>query len=111
MSRNVDYDKDPIYIVQGDGWDMSFSVAQSGVAYDITGMQVDINVEDQVGNVIKAISSAGTSPEITIATSTYSIDATPFTIPGIFGYSVVLTNAGVEKTIAKSNIHVTKRTS
>jgi len=65
MSRNVDYDKDPIYIVQGDGWDMSFSVAQNGVAYDMTGMQVDINVEDQVGNVIKAISSAGTSPEIT----------------------------------------------
>ena len=105
---NVQWDNVPFIITKGDSIDRIFSVELNDVAYDMTGMQLDIKVVRPNGVTFRTWSSAGTSPAITISTSTYRIQDLAITEEGRFRYDVQLTNGTNIKTIQKGVINVTK---
>lgn len=71
MAKNIEYETISTSIVIGDTLDQTFSVTLNGVAFDMTGKQIDMSVS-KIGET-KSWSSAGTSPAITISTSTINI--------------------------------------
>jgi len=97
-----------IEITKGDTINMSFSVAINGVAYDMSGMQLDILIKDRIGATTKTLSSAGVGPAITISTSSYNITTTAMPAIGIYKYDVQLTDGTDITTIQKGNILVTE---
>ena len=105
---NVQWDNVPFIITKGDSIDRIFSVELNDVAYDMTGMQLDIKVIRPNGVTFRTWSSAGGSPAITISTSTYRIQDAPITEVGRFRYDVQLTNGTNIKTIQKGTIKVTE---
>jgi hypothetical protein len=105
---NVQWDNVPIIITKGDSIDLIFSVELNSVAYDMTGMQLDIKVIRPNGTTFRSWTSAAGSPKITISTSTYRIEDSPITEEGRFRYDVQLTNGTNIKTIQKGVIKVTE---
>ncbi len=53
--------------------DITFSVLLNNVAYDLTGKALSAVVADNRGQTIRTWLSTGTSPAITISTSTFNI--------------------------------------
>lgn len=109
MAFNVDFDKINIKIVEGDTWSQTFSVKRNDVAYDMTNAQLDIEVKDENDVSILSISSAGTSPAITISGASFTIlkDAA-FSAAGKYYYDVQLTEATKVSTICRGRITVVK---
>jgi|WetSurMetagenome_2_1015567.scaffolds.fasta_scaffold00103_58 hypothetical protein len=96
-----------ISAIAGDTIDMSFSVAFNGVAYDMTGMQLDMKIVYELSGITeRTLSSAGTSPALTISTSTFNILTTPFINPGVYKYDLQLTNGTVVSTIGGGDIEI-----
>ncbi len=106
MDYNVQYDEADIEIVRNDTIDLSYSVALNGVAYDMTGKQIDMKIKDSSGTTVKTLSSAGTSPAITISTSTFRIQTTAITKADIYRYDIQLTSGSTVMTIQRGNINV-----
>lgn len=88
-----------ISCIKGDGLNLSFDVTLNGLAYDMTGNQLDIYVRRKDGLTLKKWSSAGASPCITIAVDNFTIIDTGFLESGIFDYDVQSTDAGIPVTI------------
>jgi hypothetical protein len=77
--------------------------------YDMSGMQLDIHVEDVLGNAVKDWSSAGGSPAITISTHSYNVyDLTALTAVAKYKYDVLLTNGSEKWTIRRGDFIVQK---
>lgn len=109
MAFNVDYDSVNIKIVQGDTWSQTFSVKRNGVAYDMSGSRIDIEVKDDDDSTILAISSGGTSPAITIVGTSFTILAVAaFDTAGKYYYDVQLTEGTKVSTICRGRITVIK---
>lgn len=106
MDYNVQYDETDIEIVRNDTIDLSYSVALNGVAYDMTGKQIDMKIKNDAGTTIKTLSSAGASPAITISTTTFRVQTTAMTTAGIYRYDIQLTSGSTVMTIQRGNIFV-----
>jgi hypothetical protein len=110
MDLNVEAENKDIIITASDTIDMSFDVYKNAVLFDITGMQLDIHVEDAAGTIIKDWSSAGVAPAITITGTSFNIyDLDPITSPGRYFYDIKLTD-GSEIRIRKGMVIVQKET-
>jgi hypothetical protein len=72
-------------LMQGKDIDLSYTVTVDGLAYDMSGLQLDMRVIDETDTVIKTWSSGGISPVISIAINTFRIlDTTGFLGWGFF---------------------------
>ena len=92
-----------IAITKGDVTPLKITVLEDGVAYDMTGMQIDIDIATKSGTVIRSLSSAGASPAITIATSELTILPTAFTTMGTYRYDLQITDGTTIYTVMKGN--------
>jgi hypothetical protein len=82
-----------IIFKQGDTIDISFSVELNDVAFDMTGMQLDIKFRRKDNLLVKLFSSSGISPAITIVTSTYNLySISYFLSPDVLDYDVQVTS-------------------
>jgi hypothetical protein len=107
MAFNVDFDKINIIIVQGDTWSQTFSVKRNNVLYDMTGMQLDLEVKDEDGVSVLSLSSAGVSPALTIVGTAFTIyQLAAFDTVGKYYYDLQLTNSGKVSTICRGYIKV-----
>lgn len=109
MNYNVEAEIEDIVVTAGDTVDMSFSVYKNLVLYDMTGQQLDIDIVDKNGTVIRSLSSAGGSPALTIATTTFNITTTDFPSIATYRYDVQLTDGSDISTIRKGNFIVQKQ--
>jgi hypothetical protein len=103
---NIEWDDVNIIVTKGDTIDLSFSVALNAVAYDMTGMVLDMIIKELDNTVVRTLASDGTSPAITISTSTFNISTTAFPSVGRLKYDIQLTDGTDIMTIAKGNIIV-----
>lgn len=109
MAFNVDYDTVNVKIVQNDTWSQTFTVKRNNVAYDMSGAQLDIEVKDEDDVSVLAISSAGTSPAITISGSSFTIlQNEAFDTVGKYYYDVQLTEGTKVSTVCRGAITVIK---
>jgi hypothetical protein len=103
---NVEFDEKTVIVTLGDTLDITLSVTKNAVAQDLTGMQIDMIIRDFLGNTIESLSSAGTSPKITISTSTFNFKPSIFTAGGMFYSAVKLTNGSDINAIMKTTFVV-----
>ena len=109
MAFNVDFDKINIIVVEGDTWSQTFSVKRNNVLYDMTGMQLDLEVKDEDDVTVLALSSAGVNPALTITGTAFTIyQLAAFDTVGKYYYDLQLTNAGKVSTICRGYITVLK---
>jgi hypothetical protein len=106
---NVEAEIKDLIVTVGDTVDISLSVYKNLVLYDMTGMQLDIDIVGPTGVILRSLSSAGGSPAITIATSSFNISTTAFASIGKYSYDVQLTNGTAVSTIIKGNWIVQKQ--
>jgi hypothetical protein len=106
MDHNVKYDVADISVVRNDTIDLSYSVKLNGVAYDMTGKQIDMVIKDSSGTAVKTLSTIGTSPAITISTSTLRVQTSAIIIAGKYKYDIQLTSGSTVMTIQKGIIIV-----
>lgn len=98
-----------IYITEGDTREMAYSAYLNGVLYDLTGMQLDMDILDCSSRLnYRSLSSAGVSPKITISTTSFYIQFDAFTA-GKYTYDIQLTNGTDIMTILKGKIIVTNQ--
>jgi hypothetical protein len=117
---NVEPHHEDVYIRRGDTWDQSFRVKLNDGSdplypagdphyyFDMTGMRLDVTVKDKAGNIVKQLSSAGTSPALTIYTSIWNVDTTGFDLAGEYDYDVQLTNGTDIATIGDGEVIVSQ---
>jgi hypothetical protein len=103
---NVEWDEVNIIATKGDTIDVSFSVVLNGTAYNMTGMVLDMIIKELDNTVVRTLASDGLTPAITIATSTFNVTTTPFTLTGRLKYDVQLTDGTDIMTIQKGNIMI-----
>lgn len=109
MVKNVDYDKINISIIEGDTLDKSWSVYYNNALYDMTGMQLDMEVKDEDDVLVATLTSAGASPSITITTSTMRLYKDNFIgTAGNYFYDIQLTNGTKVSTICRGKVKVIK---
>jgi hypothetical protein len=108
MIYNNEAEIKDLIVTVGDTVDISLSVYKNLVLYDMTGMQLDIDIVGPTGVVLRSLSSAGGSPAITIATSSFNISTTAFASIGKYSYDVQLTNGTAVSTIIRGNWIVQK---
>ena len=110
MYYNVRYARANITVVEGDTINMTFGVELNGEAYDMTGMQLDMQIRNETTDaLVRSLSSAGASPELTISTTSFIIDtATAFTEEAVYDYDVQLTDGDDISTIMKGKLYVVK---
>jgi hypothetical protein len=109
MAFNVDFDKINITVIQGDTWSQTYSVKRNNVLYDMTGMQLDLEVKDEDDVTVFALSSAGGSPALTITGTAFTIfQLAAFDTVGKYYYDLQLTNATKVSTICRGYITVLK---
>lgn len=111
MAYNSEPAIEDLIFTEGDTINMQFTITDStGAAYDMTGMQIDMDVDDKKGDLMRSFSSAGTA-EITIAVNVLTLySATPFGKTGKFNYDLQITDlAGGIYTIMKGSLIVQKQ--
>jgi hypothetical protein len=75
-------------------------------SYTLTGKQLDMKIKKFDGAIVKTLSSAGTSPAITISSDTFNIKTTAFTETGTFKYDIQVTTSGDIYTIMTGKLIV-----
>lgn len=98
-----------LIFTEGDSIDIEFSVTDStGAALVMTGMQIDMDVVNSHGVLIRSFSTAGAA-EIVITVNVVNIySLVGFTDDGRFKYDLQLTDAGEISTIMRGNLIVQK---
>lgn len=110
MVKNVDYDTINIDVIQGDTLDMTFSVWYNNALYNMTGMQLDVEVKDDDDVVVQTLTSEGATPSITIATSSFRMYMEDFILTtGTYYYDIQLTNETKVSTICRGKMRVIKQ--
>jgi hypothetical protein len=89
---NVEYDEKTVFVTIGDPIDISLSCTKNGVADDLTGKRIDMDIKDFTGAIERSLSTTGGTPSIVISTTTFNIGSIPFTIGGIYTSKVILTD-------------------
>jgi hypothetical protein len=108
MDYNVESAKVDIEFTQGDTIDFSYQVFLNSIAYDLTGLQIDMKVRAKDYLLIKTFSTV--TGEITVVTSTYNVYAVGFLDPGFYDYDIQLITVGGDiKTFQRGSIHVIKQ--
>jgi hypothetical protein len=110
---NVEWDEKYLIVTKGDTIDLSFSVAVSGVAYDMTGMQIDMRINDKDGTTLKSLSTSGTSgfpAEITISTTTFNVTTAGLSKVGLYLFDAQIKDGTDIITFLKGNINVMEET-
>lgn len=105
IAYNVEAVKCDLVFTVNDTISMYFQVERNDVAYDMTGMQIDIHVRYN-GTLIREFSTAGLAPEVSILVDTFYIDGVGFTKVGKFKYDVQVTDGTDVITIMKGNLYV-----
>jgi len=77
---------------QGETINFPKTVILNSVAYDMTGMTVDVWIRRLDGLVIKKFTTSGIAPTITILVNVFTIYDTGFLESGLFEYDVKVTN-------------------
>ena len=105
---NVEAARDDLVFTKGDTINITLTVLQNSVAFDMTGGALEMDVVTLGGSVHRTFTSSGTSPTITILTNTLTIySATAFTTAGGYKYDIQFTSAaGVVSTIMKGYLIV-----
>lgn len=116
MDYNVQAQIKNVVLTAGDTINISSNVYKWNITtsvwdlYDMTGMQLDIDIIDRRGNIIASYSSVGGTPAITITTSSFNITSlTPFLRIGTYMFDIQLTNGSEILTIRKGNWIVLKQ--
>jgi len=109
MEYNVETADVDLVFTAGDTIDMTINVTVNDVAYDMTGMQLDMMVRRYDGLLIKALTSAGSPADITIDEDEFTILADGFDTPGIYLYDVQLTDGTKIKSIISGRLIVKKQ--
>ena len=107
MDYNVQFDEVEVTAVAGDTIDLTYSVTDNGDAFTLTAHQLDLDLyaDTNPNTATKTWSSGGSSPEITISTSSFNIaDAVGFASRGI--YTGWLRNTTDDYCIAKFTFNV-----
>ena len=100
-SYNVQAAEEFIIVTLGDTIDLTYSVDENGSAYDMTDMQLDMDINNKAGTTVKALSSAGVSPAITISTDEFNIATTAFSSSGTYYADLQVTDGTDILTIVK----------
>lgn len=110
MYYNVRYARANITVVEGDTLDMTFDVEMNNEPYDMTGMQLDMHVrEEETGTLVRALSTTGLTPELTISTSSFIIESgAAFTEEAIYDFDVQVTDGASIFTIMMGKLYVVK---
>lgn len=101
-----------LVFTKGDTIDMTLNVqlynetTEEWEDFDMTGMQLDLDVRKCNGDLIRSFSSAGGTPEITVATSMFTIYDTAFTRSGKYKYDLQVTDGGDISTVMKGNVFI-----
>jgi hypothetical protein len=96
-----------VELVQGKDIDLTYSITSDGVAYDLTGKQLDMKVINEHGTVVKTWSTTGAAA-ITIAVSSVNIlDTTGFVDWGFFTGELI--NNTDDETLAFFEFNVAKQ--
>jgi hypothetical protein len=110
MAKNVDYDTINIDVVQGDTLDMTFTVWNNNALYDMTGMQMDIEIKDDDDELVASLTTEGASPSITVSTYTFRMYMEDFILTtGTYYYDIQLTNGTKVSTICRGKMRVIKQ--
>ena len=108
---NVEADNVDLEFTQGDTIDLSFSVKKNNVVYDMSGMTINMTVrtKDINNTIIRTLSSDGTSPAISISTSTLHLVSLGFTESGKCSYDIQVEDLSDEiLTIVRGDLIVVK---
>lgn len=111
---NIEFVNEAWIFKQGDTVNLSRKITRydptSGtyVAFDMTGMTIDIWVRRLDGLILKKWTTTGTSPTITIATDTFTVYDTGFTESGHFKADVQITDGSDIQTIEELDVWVKK---
>jgi hypothetical protein len=89
---NIEYFKEDWVFTKGDTINFFRGILKNGVAYDLTGLQIDIHVKRPDGHVIKKFSTTGGAPEITVAINVLRLYCDGFTESGYFDGDVQVTD-------------------
>jgi hypothetical protein len=91
-----------IIVPYGNTVNYSSNQYKNGVLLDMSGMQMDIDIEDLHGNIVKSYSSSGVSPAVTISTTSYNIwDLSPLVSDDLHRFTMRLTEGDEIKTSRK----------
>ena len=102
---NVQAAQVDIIVTEGDTINMTFSVTENDVAYDMTGMTIEIDVRKNNGTLIRTFSTTVASVVITVDQFTI-VSVTPFSTAGRYKYDVQVTDGTEILTIMKGNFIV-----
>ena len=102
---NVQAAQEDIIITEGDTPNMTYSITENGVAYDMTGMLIEIDVRKNNGTLIRTFSTTAASVVITVDQFTI-VSVTPCDTAGRYKYDVQVTDGTEILTIMKGNFIV-----
>jgi len=97
-----------IRITSGDTINKTFSITKDGIAWDLTGYDIDMRIKTPDGRTLKILTNTGGSTEITVSGASYSILADSPTEVGFFNYDVQVTIAGAKYTFQVGKIEIQK---
>ncbi len=105
---NVGVSEVDLFFTKGDTINLTFDdITKNGVAYDMTGFKIDIHVRELGGTLLRAFTTTGASPEISISTDSFTIySLTGFTAVGKYKYDVQVNDGTDTLTIIKGNLFV-----
>jgi hypothetical protein len=89
---NIEPFKEEWIFTKGDTINFFRAILKNGVAYDLVGLQIDIHVKRPDGHLIKAFSTIGGVPEITVAINVLRIYCAGFIESGFFDGDVQITD-------------------
>jgi len=105
---NVEAAQIDLFFTKGDTINLTFDdITKNGVAYDMTGFKIDIHVRRTDGLLIRSLSTAGASPEVSIITDSFTMYSnTAFDKVGNYVYDVQVFDGTDTLTIMKGNLYV-----
>jgi nitrous oxide reductase len=74
--------------------------------FTLVGKQLDIDVIDSSGTVLRSFSSAGTATIVVVTNTARIYSLTPFTVTGKYKFDIQMTTGSEVKTIAKGSVIV-----
>jgi hypothetical protein len=92
-----------------DGSDPAYPKGDPHYLLDMTGMRLDMDIINSSGTVIRSLSTAGITPKITIATSSWSIRFDAFPLKATYTYDLQLTDGSDIMTIRRGSLIVLKQ--
>lgn len=106
MIYAVEAFNETIVYTKGDVAPLAIEIYCNGVAYNMTGTLIEIDIKDKAGTVIQSLSTA--TGEIVIDNSELTITPAAFTVTGNYKFDIQQTVGGYIYTIGKGTWTVQK---